>query len=101
MDRPRVAKLVNVNRGAGCRMYRKRPPYHISTSAAARLLQHTAMGAAMGLALGLLVMILDPPIAALVENQGNSTVWVLAGTLIAVFAVGSTLTGALFISLEE
>ena len=67
---------------------------------ATKLLVHTAMGAVMGLALGVLLLACDPPFVTLLERQGGFTVWLFAGVLTTTFAIGATLTGVLFMDAD-
>jgi hypothetical protein len=59
------------------------------------------MGAAMGLAFSLVLVVSNPAFAALIETQRNSTIWVFVGTITTMFAIGAALTGAVFISKDN
>ena len=77
-------------------MRRKTPSRFGLPVSTVKLLVHTAMGAAMGLAFAMLLLVFDASFAALLKHQGSSELWLLAVSLITTFAVGATLTGALF-----
>lgn len=68
------------------------------STAATKLLVQAAMGSAMGLTFGLLLVVSNPAFAALIDTQGNSTIWVFVTTFTTMFAVGAALTGAVFMS---
>jgi hypothetical protein len=68
--------------------------------ATVKLATHSAMGAAMGLALALLLRALDPSLLALLARQGHSAIWIVVGILVLVFAAGATLTGLLFLAAD-
>lgn len=73
-----------------------------SRSGAARLVNQTAMGVAMGLAFALILMLLDPSgIATLIVHGGKQAIAVCVGTIVLTFGIGATLTGAIFILTED
>jgi hypothetical protein len=73
-----------------------------SPSGPARLVDHTAMGVAMGLVLALLLILLDPAdIATLIAHGGKQAIAVCIGTIVLTFGIGATLTGAIFILTED
>jgi hypothetical protein len=58
------------------------------------------MGAAMGLAFALLLVVVNPSgVAGLIQDGGSPAVFV--GTLVTMFGVGAALTGAVLIATEE
>jgi hypothetical protein len=60
------------------------------------------MGVAMGLAFALTLILIDPAgIATLVDHGGSQAIIVFVGTLVLTFAIGATLTGAVFIMTED
>jgi hypothetical protein len=73
----------------------------VLSTAATNLLVEAAMGAAIGLIFGLMLVISNPAFAALIETQGNSTIWVFVGTFTTMFAIGAALTGAVFMSKDN
>ncbi|MGA7995949.1 MAG: hypothetical protein WCA28_13715 [Bradyrhizobium sp.] len=79
---------------------RKRPGW-ASPSDPARLVGHTAMGVAMGLAFVLLLIILDPGTATLIAHGGGQAITVCVGTIVLTFGIGAPLTGAIFILTED
>jgi hypothetical protein len=68
---------------------------------AIRLMTHAMMGAAMGLAFGLILTVINPVAAALVAHGGISAIIVFAATLVMTFAIGAALTGAVFMFTEN
>jgi len=73
-----------------------------SPSGPPRLAGHTAMGLAMGLSFALLLVILDPEgIATLIAHGGKQAIAVCVGAIVLTFAIGATLTGAIFILAED
>lgn len=73
----------------------------ISCAGVVRLLTHALMGAAMGLALALTVIRINPAIAMLLDHGGNSAALVFAGIVVTTFTIGAALTGAVFILTED
>jgi hypothetical protein len=60
------------------------------------------MGVAMGLAFALFLIFANPSgIAKLVEHGGTHALTVMVGTLALTFGIGATLTGVLFVTMEE
>ena len=63
---------------------------------------HAAMGVAMGLAFALILILVDPAgIATLIDHGGSQGTAVFVGTLVLTFGIGATLTGAVFIMMEN
>jgi hypothetical protein len=48
-----------------------------------------------------MLVISNPAFAALIETQGNSTIWVFVGAFTTMFAIGAALTGAVFMSKDN
>lgn len=71
----------------------------VSTVGAVRLMTNAMMGAALGLALGLALCLTNPAVVALL-NDGDAR-FVFVVTLVTSFAIGATLTGAVFILFED
>ena len=66
------------------------------------LVGHAGMGVAMGLAFALILIVMEPSgIATLVEHSGSQGLTVFVGSLVLTFAIGATLTGAVFIMMED
>ena len=72
----------------------------ISPTALIKLKTHPMMGAALGLAFSLALILSNPAVASLLNHGGSQAAIVFVFTLVATFAIGATLTGILFI-LEE
>jgi hypothetical protein len=74
----------------------------MSRSGLLKLISHAAMGVAMGLALALMLIAMDPSgIATLIAHGGSGGPAVFAGTLMLTFGIGATLTGVVFIMTED
>ena len=56
----------------------------------------------IGLAFALMLILIDPAdIATLIAHGGSQATAVFVGTLVLTFAIGATLTGAVFILMED
>ncbi|MET4040050.1 MULTISPECIES: hypothetical protein [unclassified Bradyrhizobium] len=73
----------------------------ISPSGLVKLMTHAMMGAALGLAFSLLLVLSNPDVANLLSHGGRQAVAVFAFTLVTTFAIGATLTGLVFILTED
>lgn len=82
-------------------MRTRKPTGLASPSGLLRLGGHATMGVAMGLAFALMLILIDPGIATLVDHGGSQAIAVFVGTLVLMFATGATLTGAVFIMTED
>lgn len=72
----------------------------ISTAGAIKLMTHGMMGAALGLVFGL-ILLTNPLVAALLHHGGSPAIFVFVISLVTTFAIGATLTGAVFILTED
>jgi hypothetical protein len=73
-----------------------------SPSGPVRLVNQTVMGAAMGLAFALLLILVDPAgVATLIAHGGRQATAVCVGTIVLTFGIGATLSGAIFILTED
>jgi hypothetical protein len=72
-----------------------------STAGAITLITQAMMGAALGLIFGLALVLINPGVAALLRDGGNSATIVFVVTLVTTFAIGATLTGAIFVLTED
>ncbi|WP_256806544.1 hypothetical protein [Bradyrhizobium sp. Bra64] len=73
----------------------------ISPTGLIKLMTHALMGAALGLVFGLALILSNPAVANLLSHGGTQAVVVFALTLVTTFAIGATLTGAVFILVEN
>lgn len=73
----------------------------LSAAGALNLLSNAMMGVAMGLAFGLLLILIHPKVGILLQQGGSSALGVLLGTVVTTFAIGAALTGAVFIMTEN
>ncbi|UWU94774.1 hypothetical protein [Bradyrhizobium sp. CB1015] len=73
----------------------------ISVSGLIKLMTHAMMGAALGLTFNLALVLSNPAVANLLNNGGSQAAMVFALTLVTTFAIGATLTGAVFILAED
>jgi len=71
----------------------------VSTRGAIRLITNAMMGVAFGLTFGLALVVTNPAVAALLRDSEARIVFVV--TLVTTFAIGATLTGAVFILFED
>jgi hypothetical protein len=62
---------------------------------------HAMMGAALGLAFTLALILANPAIAELLNHGGRAAAFVLVGTMVTTFAIGAALTGVVFILNED
>ena len=73
----------------------------ISASGLIKLMTHAMMGAALGLFFSLALVLCNPAVASLINNGGSQAATVFALTLVTTFAIGATLTGVVFILVED
>jgi len=79
----------------------KKSPGVTSLTVVIKLMTHAMMGAALGLAFGLALVLTNPAVITLVHDGGHPSVIVFVLTLVTTFAIGATLTGAVFILAED
>lgn len=72
-----------------------------SPAVAISLMTQAMMGAALGLAFSLTLIVINPAAAALLAHGGTSAIVVLVATLVTTFAIGAALTGAVFMLTED
>jgi len=82
-------------------MRARKSPGLISPAGATRLVTHAMMGAALGLAFSLALIVINPVFAALLRDGGSSSIVVFIVTLVTTFTIGATLTGVVFILAED
>jgi hypothetical protein len=82
---------------------RTRKPSGLATpSGLLRLVSHAAVGVAMGLAFALLLILIAPSGSLLLLQHGGSQgLTMVVSRLVVSFGIGATLTGAVFIMMEE
>ncbi|MBR0995322.1 hypothetical protein JQ580_31890 [Bradyrhizobium japonicum] len=73
----------------------------ISPAGLIKLMMHALMGAALGLTFGLTLILSNPAVASLLDHSGTHAAIVVALALVTTFAIGATLTGAVFILVED
>ena len=74
-----------------------------TTSVALKLASHTIMGVAMGLAFALILSLVDKyGVVNLIDHSADteSTI-VFVGALVLTFGIGATMTGLIFMLMEE
>jgi hypothetical protein len=71
----------------------------ISPTGLIKLMTHAMMGAALGLAFTLTLVLANPAVAELLNHGGSGAVFVV--TLVTTFAIGAALTGVVFILNED
>ncbi|MGL9619785.1 hypothetical protein QRQ56_17370 [Bradyrhizobium sp. U531] len=79
----------------------KKSPDLISATGLIKLVTHATMGAALGLVFGLALILCNPAVASLLNHGGSQAAIVFALTLVTTFAIGATLTGVVFILVED
>ncbi|HEX9471976.1 MAG TPA: hypothetical protein VF957_20835 [Bradyrhizobium sp.] len=83
-------------------MQTKKPSGLVTPAGLLKLVGHAAMGVAMGLALALILILMDPSgIASAVDHGGSQGFTVFVGTLVLSFAIGATLTGVVFMMTDD
>ncbi len=83
-------------------MRTKKPAGLASPSGLLRLGGHAVMGVAIGLAFALVLILVDPAgTASLVAHGGSQAITLFVGPVVLMFAIGATLTGAVFIMMED
>lgn len=73
----------------------------ISPTGVIKLMTHAMMGAALGLAFALALILANPAVAELLNHGGSRAVFVFAVTLMTTFSIGAALTGVVFILNED
>ena len=81
-------------------MRTKKPSRLVTASGLLKLVNHAAMGVAMGLAFALLLIVIDPSGIA-TQNGGSGGITAFVSTIALTFGIGATLTGAVFIMMED
>ncbi|MCP3459524.1 MULTISPECIES: hypothetical protein [unclassified Bradyrhizobium] len=82
-------------------MRARKSPRLVSTAGAITLMTQAMMGAALGLIFGLALVLINPAVAALLKAGGSPTIFVFVITLVTSFAIGATLTGAVFVLMDD
>ena len=82
-------------------MRAKKSPSLISPTGVIKLMTHAMMGAALGLAFGLALILSNPAVANLLHHGGRQAIFVFVITLVTTFSIGATLTGVVFIISED
>lgn len=78
-----------------------RVPGLLSATGVIKLMTHAMMGAALGLAFMIALVLANPAIAELLNHGTSATVFTLVVTIVAMFAIGAALTGVVFILNED
>ncbi|MBR0685219.1 hypothetical protein JQ594_04780 [Bradyrhizobium manausense] len=76
-------------------------PGLISPTGVIKMMTHAMMGAALGLIFTLALILANPAVAELLSHGGSAAALVFVGTMVTTFAIGSTLTGVVFILDED
>jgi hypothetical protein len=85
-------------------MRTKKPSAWLRPSVLLGLASHTAMGIAMGLAFAFVLTVIDPiGVMTLINHSADprTTMLVFVGSFALAFGVGATLTGLVFMLMEE
>ena len=78
-----------------------RAPSLISPTGVIKLMTHAMMGAALGLAFTLALILANPTVAELLNHGGRAAAYVFVATMVTTFAIGASLTGIVFILNED
>lgn len=78
-----------------------RAPSLISPTGVIKLMTHAMMGAALGLAFTLALILANPAVARLLNHGGRAAAYVFVATMVTTFAIGASLTGIVFILNED
>ena len=78
-----------------------RAPSLISPTGVIKLMTHAMMGAALGLAFTLALILANPAVAQLLNHGGRAAAYVFVATMVTTFAIGASLTGIVFILNED
>ncbi|QQN67228.1 hypothetical protein JIR23_09990 [Bradyrhizobium diazoefficiens] len=78
-----------------------RAPSLLSATGVIKLMTHAMMGAALGLAFTLALILANPAVAELLNHGTSAAVFTLVVTVAAMFAIGAALTGIVFILNED
>jgi len=73
----------------------------ISPAGVIKLMTHAMMGAALGLAFTLALILANPAVAELLNHGGRAAAYVFVATMVTTFAIGAVLTGVVFILNED
>lgn len=76
-------------------------PSLISPSGVIKLMTHAMMGAALGLAFTLALILVNPAVAELLNHGGRAAAFVFVATMVTTFAIGASLTGVVLILNED
>lgn len=79
----------------------KKSPSLISPTGVIKLMTHAMMGAALGLAFILALILANPAVAELLNRGGSGVIFMFVVTLVTTFAIGAALTGVVFILNED
>lgn len=78
-----------------------RVPSLLSATGVIKLMTHAMMGAALGLAFTLALILANPAVAELLNHGTSAAVFVFVVTIMTTFAIGAALTGVVFILNED
>lgn len=82
-------------------MKAKKPKELVLTATLMKLFGHAAMGVAMGLGFALVLIVMNPGVATLIQDGGNPVTSVFVASFVLTFGIGATLTGAILMMMEE
>lgn len=78
-----------------------RAPSLLSATGVIKLVTHAMMGAALGLAFTLALILANPAVAELLNHGTGASSFIFIVTIVTTFAVGAALTGVVFILNED
>ena len=97
----RVFIASSIGSSMGAKKSPNRSPSLISPTGIIKLMTHAMMGAALGLAFTLALILANPAVAELLNHGGRAAAFVFVGTMVTTFAIGAALTGVVFILNED
>src|SRR3569832_197041 len=98
---PRVLHGRSNGRSMRAKKSPKKLPSLISPTGVIKLMTQAMMGAALGLAFTLALILANPAVAQLLNHSGNAADLIFIVTMVTTFAIGATLTGIVFILNED
>lgn len=78
-----------------------RVPSLLSATGVIKLMTHAMMGAALGLAFTLALILANPAVAELLNHGTSASSFIFIVTIVTTFAIGAALTGVVFILNED
>lgn len=97
----RVLHAISIGSSMRAKKSPNRVPSLLSTAGVIKLMTHAMMGAALGLAFTLALILANPAVAELLNHGTNASSFIFIVTIVTTFAIGAALTGVVFILNED